>query len=141
MTVSELLGKLLAPDSPWLLALAVLVLVAAAGIGRRLFASQRAQGARIGALERRADSERTRRRQVEAELVELGIPLPYWPDDPADPRELAVLRRRLRELDVPPPADDEDLEDEYYSAGRHGPTPTRAELATPPVPTPTPTRR
>lgn len=126
MTVAELLGKLLAPDSPWLLVLAVVVLVAAAAIGRRLVASLTRQGARIGALETLAEKERTRRRQVEAELLELGVTLPYWPDDPVDPRELAVLRRRIRELEVP--ADDREDQDEHY-----GPA-TSLELDRPPVP-------
>jgi hypothetical protein len=122
VSVGELVGKLVAPDSPWLFVFAVAVLVAAAGIGRRLFASITRQGARIGALENLARSEQTRRRQVEAELTELGIPLPYWPDDPHDPRELAVLRRRLRELQVPEPEDHDSR--------------TSLENSRPPVPVP-----
>lgn len=84
MTIVEALGRLLAPDSPWILFVAGLLVLGAAGIGRRLFGSLQRQGARIGRLERELDSEQTRRRQVEAELEAEGIPLPWWPPDGTD---------------------------------------------------------
>ena len=118
MSVAELLGKILAPDSPWLLVLAVGLLVAAAGIGRRLFASLQRLGGRVGALERLTESEQTRRRQVEDELLRCGVPLPVWPPDPVNARELATLRRRVRELDV-----HDDLDAEPMTTERPAPPP------------------
>lgn len=71
---------------PWL-ALALVLLGIAARIARNARASATRQGERIGELERRADSERDRRRQVEALLLDLAVPLPYWPPDgPDQPR-------------------------------------------------------
>lgn len=120
MTVAELAGKLLAPDSPWFLVLAVGLLVAAAGVARRLWSSVRRIGERVGTLETTATSERTRRQQVECVLLELGVPLPVWPSDPVSLRELAVLRRRASLVRD----DDEDQADELLT--------TEAPL--PPVP-------
>jgi hypothetical protein len=103
-TIGDLAGKLAGPESPWLLFVAGVLLLAAAGIGRRLMSSLQRIGARVGELERVSESERTRRRQVEAELAELGVPLPYWPPDgPHAPR----TRRPAPDLD-----DAEDLDDE-----------------------------
>jgi hypothetical protein len=131
VTVAELLGKILAPDSPWILVLAVALLVAAAGIGRRLFASLQRIGARVGALERLTESEQTRRRQVEAELLECGVPLPLWPADPASVRELAVLRRRVAGLSRPARGDGYDDEDQ---AAAHDAYPLTTERPAPPPP-------
>lgn len=122
MTVAELVGKLLAPESPWLFVVAVVVLATAAQIGRRLFASVRRLGARIGELERVSESERTRRRQVEAELVSLGVPLSLWPEDPPALREVASMRWRLADRD----RERDDLDDD--------PPATAAAYAAPPVP-------
>ncbi len=95
MTLADVLGTLRA-DSPVFLVLAVAVLSAAAATGRRVMASARRQGERIGALEALTKSEQTRRRQVEAELIECGVPLPYWPEDPLPP---PVRRPRRRDED------------------------------------------
>ena len=88
----------------WASVFATLLLALAAAIARRISRrSAKPQGERLGSLERVLESERTRRRQVEALLVQrYGIQLPYWPPDgPNQPR---------------PPADrwddDEDQDDE-----------------------------
>lgn len=127
MSVTELAGKILSPDSPWFLVVAAGILAAAAAIGRRLWASLRRIGERVGKLETELVSERTRRQQVECVLLEDGIPLPVWPGDPANLRELAVLRRRVAIL----ARDDEDQDDDY----RAGPLTSLADEAPlPPVP-------
>jgi hypothetical protein len=132
VTVAELLGKLLAPDSPWLLVVAVLVLVAAAGIARRLFRSVAGIGARVGELERLTDSERTRRRQVEDLLLRLGIPLPYWPPDgPGQPSRPA--RAAARDASSPVDARRIDQDDELDQDDADDYT-REHELTRPPVP-------
>jgi hypothetical protein len=75
------------PGSPGLLLLAVVLLLAAAQVGRRLFGSLQRQGERIGALEQGARATELRRYQVEATLLGLGVPLPPWPDGP-HPRDV-----------------------------------------------------
>lgn len=72
------------PGSPLLAVITGVILVVAGWIARRVAASMRRQGVRVGALERAVKSERNRRRQVEQCLREHGIRLPYWPDDPAE---------------------------------------------------------
>lgn len=117
-TLGDVLGSL-RTDSPWLLVLAVALLSAAGAVGRRVTGSIGRIGARVGELEAVARSERNRRRQVEAELVALGIRLPYWPEDPPVP---ASWRRRR------PADDDEDQGDELP------PATTEASYSPPPVP-------
>jgi hypothetical protein len=81
----------------------------------RLSLSAARQGERLGKLEKVSELLALRRRQVEAELIDLGVDLPYWPPDgPTQPRA------RLR------PRADEDLADE----------PTAAEFARSRVPVP-----
>lgn len=87
---------------PWF-ALALVLLGIAARVARSQRQSATRQGERIGALERRADAERDRRLQVEAALIEYGIPLPWWPAD--GPQQ---HRRRTFA-----PYDDDDQADEY----------------------------
>jgi len=71
-------------DSPaWLVLCAVLLAIAGA-VARRQGLSARRQGARIGALEQLARTERIRRRQLEQVLREEGTKLPYWPGDPPE---------------------------------------------------------
>lgn len=125
MTVAELAGKILAPESPWFLVLAVALLVAAANVARRLWSSVRRIGERVGGLETLTTAERTRRQQVECALLELGVPLPVWPDDPPNLRELSVLRRRAARAELR-----EDLDDEEPPPGPL----TTAEPHLPPVP-------
>lgn len=97
MSAGEAVARLLSPESPWLFYVAGVLLLGAAGIGRRLFASQARQGARIGALEQKAEGERIRRLQLESVLEDEGSRLPYWPPDGA--RRPA---RELRDLDDEP---------------------------------------
>ncbi len=96
-TLADVLGSLRA-DSPWLLLVAGVVFAGAGAAYRRAAGSLQRIGARVGELEKTVTSERTRRRQVEAELEDAGIPLPYWPEDPPRP-EPAKRRRRLFDLD------------------------------------------
>lgn len=93
MTLGELAGQLLAADSPWVLAVAGVVFAVTGYVVRRLFASVRRIGGRVGDLERRADSEQTRRRQVERELRRQGIALPYWPPDGPNQEPAGSLAR------------------------------------------------
>lgn len=66
----------------WASAFAAVLLSLAAAIARRVTRrSARPQGERIGEVERVIRLERTRRQQVEATLIGLGVPLPYWPPD------------------------------------------------------------
>jgi hypothetical protein len=133
VTVAELLGKLLAPDSPWLLVVAVLVLVAAAGIARRLFRSVAGIGARVGELERLTDSERTRRRQVEDLLLRLGIPLPYWPPDgPGQPSRPA--RAAARDASPLEARAERDGYDDFEDDDQDDDLTREHELTRPPVP-------
>jgi hypothetical protein len=111
--------------APWWVGLAILLLSTAGAIARRT--SRRSnvpQGERLGRLERMASEERTRRRQLEAVLAELGVPLPFWPPDgPNQPRARVMPAPR------PPvsgfPTADEDLDDELtdYTAERRIPVP------------------
>jgi hypothetical protein len=68
----------------WATAFAAVLLSIAAGIARRITRrSARPQGERLGELERLVLLEQTRRRQIEAVLIDDGLPLPYWaPDGP-----------------------------------------------------------
>jgi hypothetical protein len=125
-TIGDLIGNLRA-DSPWLVLVAGVLLAAAGGVGKRLMASMQRIGARVGELERSRDSERTRRRQVEAELISLGIPLSLWPEDPPGLREVASMRRRLAVAD----REREDREDQ---ADEFPPETTERPYAPPPVP-------
>jgi hypothetical protein len=98
------------PGSPGLLLVAVVLLLAAAQVGRRVFASLQRQGARIGKLEQDARAAELRRYQVEATLLARGVPLPPWPNGP-HPRDV------LDQVDV---ADDGDpgtaqLSTQYFS--------------------------
>jgi len=70
-------------DPAWLVLCAVLLAIAGA-VARRQGLSARRQGARIGALEQLARTERIRRRQLEQVFREQGIKLPYWPGDPPE---------------------------------------------------------
>jgi hypothetical protein len=122
-TLGEVLGSLRA-DSPWLLLVAGVVFAGASAAYKRAAGSMQRIGARVGALETLAEKERTRRRQVEAVLLELGIPLPYWPDDPANGRELAVLRRRARLTDLENDNEDQDHEQPLTREAKLPPVPT-----------------
>lgn len=123
-TIGEVLTNARA-DSPWLVLVAGALLAAAAQVARRLFGSVARIGSRVGDLERLTDSERTRRQQVESVLLELGVPLPIWPGDPAPVRELAVLRRRDR---------DRDRDDEDQGEAQPDPYPLTTERPAPPPP-------
>lgn len=83
MTLGDLLGNANA-ETPIVVIVAGVLIAAAGWIGGRAFRSVRRQGARVGAVERKVSLEQTRRRQVEQLLRELRVPLPYWPDDPAE---------------------------------------------------------
>lgn len=108
-TFGDVVGKVLGPESPWLLVLTVALLAAAAGVARRLTGSLRRIGERAGELERVTESERTRRRQVEAELTALGVRLPYWPPDgPYQPRPVTSASVADDGYDDEDPADDDD---------------------------------
>jgi hypothetical protein len=63
-----------------------LLLTAAGTVARRQLQSARAQGARIGRLERNAVLERVRRVQTERVLRSLDVYVPPWPldDEPLD---------------------------------------------------------
>jgi hypothetical protein len=106
-TVAELIGSIRA-DSPWLVLLAGVLLAGAGAVARRLTGSLGRIGARVGSLERIAASERTRRRQVEQALRDLGVPLPYWPPDGPPPDARPVRAR----------ADDEDQADDDATRAR-----------------------
>jgi hypothetical protein len=88
----------LAAAAPWL-AVAVLSLLLCLWVyrqGRRGLAelrkdcagSARAQGERIGQLERDVDLLSVRRRQIEAALEDDGLRLPWWPPDGPRPRDI-----------------------------------------------------
>lgn len=113
---------------PWL-ALALVLLGIASRIARAARNSARAQGERIGALEKQAESEKLRRQQVEAHLMGLGIRLPWWPADgrPAPSYEPYSGPGPWPEDGVPLPYDEE--EDGY----RDGPE-TNASPRIPPLP-------
>lgn len=96
------------PGSPVLAITTAVLLLAAAWIARRVYGSMRRQGARVGKLEQTARLERSRRRQVEQSLREVGIPLPYWPDDPP---ELYLAGVRTRDDDQA----DEQADDPHTS--------------------------
>lgn len=108
----------------WASAFAAVLLSLAAAIARRVTRrSARPQGERIGEVERVIRLERTRRQQVEATLIGLGVPLPYWPPDgPNQPRPVGYPRRDVDQRDV------EDDLDELRTA----------EAPRPPVPPPSP---
>jgi hypothetical protein len=118
----------LAQAAPWL-AVGVLALVAAAWVyrqGRRQNATTKAelqtsavrQGKRLGELEKVCELLILRRKQVEYELLALGVDLPFWPPDgPDQPRP----RRREPVQDV---AEDQDGEaDTAYAAPERVPVP------------------
>lgn len=118
------------PGSPTLAIATAVIFIAAGWIARRVAASIRRQGARLGAVERSLKSERNRRRQVEQCLREHGIRLPYWPDDPAELYAAYSGPGPWPEDGVPlPRADDEPatnhLQTQYFSrhALRKEPTP------------------
>jgi hypothetical protein len=136
MTVGEILG-VVQRDSPVLVLLAVVLLAGAAAAYKRAAGSLQRIGGRVGELEQTVASEQTRRQQVEAVLIELGIPLPVWPADPVNLRELAVLRGRSRREESRREREDEreDLED-----GAGDELLTR-EAPLPPVPAFTPDER
>jgi hypothetical protein len=77
------LASVLEGELPWwATAFATVLLALAAGIARRITRrSARPQGERLGDLERRLTLEQTRRRQIEAVLIDDGLRLPYWPPD------------------------------------------------------------
>lgn len=87
------------PGSPGLLLVAVVVLLAAARVAQRVFASLQRQGTRIGALEQDARATELRRYQVEACLLARGIPLPPWPAGP-HPRDVVDLVDDDEDLDT-----------------------------------------
>lgn len=78
------LSGLSAAAGPWF-ALALVLLSIAGRVAVNQRRSATGQGQRIGRVEGIVEAERTRRRQVEAELIACGIPLPYWPSDPLPP--------------------------------------------------------
>lgn len=92
----------------WSTAFATVLLALAGAVARRVTQrSARPQGERLGEIERRQELERTRRRQVEALLLDLGVQLPYWPPDgPNQPRPRPYRDDMADELDDP--ADDVD---------------------------------
>jgi hypothetical protein len=109
------LSHLAASGVPEWIGLALTLLAIANKVAKNQRRSAYNQGQRIGALEQGLKEERTRRRQTEAVLCQLGVPLPFWPPDgQGQPRP-----RRLA---------DEDLDEEP------GPYPMTAEAARPPVP-------
>jgi len=83
MTLGDLLGNA-TTETPLVVLIASAILAAAGWIGRRVARSIARQGARLGTVEKVLKSERLRRRQLEQILREERIPLPYWPDDPAE---------------------------------------------------------
>jgi hypothetical protein len=116
---------------PWWLSLAAVLLGIAGRVARNARRSAFRQGERLGELERRADSERTRRQQVESLLIGLGVPLPYWPPDgPLQPRDrrssgwtpssAAGPQEDFRSDDLD---DDDDLADDPETAVRRVPVP------------------
>lgn len=81
------LRQLASSGLPEWLGLALTLLGVAWRVASTARRSARLQGERIGELERRASLEQTRRRQVEAVLLDDGLRLPYWPPDgPNQPR-------------------------------------------------------
>jgi hypothetical protein len=82
-TLADLFGNANG-QTPLIVLIAGVILLAAGWIGRKAFASQQRQGRRLGVLEQLLTSERTRRRQLEQTLREHGIHLSYWPGDPAE---------------------------------------------------------
>jgi hypothetical protein len=121
------LQQLLEGQLPWwATAFATVLLSLAAAIARRVTRrSARPQGERLGELERIVRLERTRRQQVEAQLIGLGVPLAYWPPD-----GLQQPRRPRRDWHVDlPPRDDEDQVDEDLVEDLR-----TAEAPRPPVP-------
>jgi hypothetical protein len=109
----------------WASLFATLILALAAAIARRISRrSARPQGERIGDLERQFYLERTRRRQVEAVLLDLGVPLAYWPPDgPNQPRPRPA----------PAPLDDED-DDQADDFEELGPETIARRVPVPPLP-------
>lgn len=128
-TLGDLLGQ---RDTPVILLLAGVLLLAAAWIGRRAFASQARQGRRLGVLEQRLRSETTRRRQVEQTLREQGLELPYWPDDPAELHGITARRSYDPYAGRGPwPQDGVPLP---YGDNEHDPQTAEATVMRPPVP-------
>jgi hypothetical protein len=109
---------------PWF-AIALVLLSIAGRVAVNQRRSATGQGQRIGRLETIVETERTRRRQVEAELVACGIPLPFWPPDPLPPnlRHRATDPRGRVDVDV-----DEDLDDDEPL------TAERPRIPVPPLP-------
>jgi hypothetical protein len=119
----------IAQSAPWI-AVGVLALVAAAWVyrqSRRAIAAAKAemqlsalrQGKRLGELEKVCELLLLRRRQVEWELLDMGVELPYWPPDgPEQPRP----RRRQ------PVEDQADDEPTDYSPPRVPVPPLPADL-------------
>jgi hypothetical protein len=101
VSVADVAAKLLDPESPWPLAVLVLVLVVAGGVFRRQQTTLRRFGARVGVLETSLQLETTRRRQVEEELRADGYRLPFWPLDGAVPAAPALTSHELRLPPVP----------------------------------------
>jgi hypothetical protein len=132
------LAQLLVSDSPWLLVVAGLLLVAALFLARQLWASVRRLGARIGEMERVSESERTRRRQVEAVLQDEGIPLPYWPPDGPHQPAAARFPAQSRSSGWPAPPRTEDFpaddEDEPYADEGENFTREHGRIPVPPLP-------
>lgn len=87
MTVSDVLQL-----AGVLVTAAGLLLTAAGAVARRQLQSARAQGARIGRLERMTVLERVRRIQVEQVLRELNVYVPPWPLDDESIDEDLVAR-------------------------------------------------
>lgn len=124
------------PADSWLIFLAGAVLTVAGAVARKVSGSMQRQGARLGELEQLAAAERRRRQQVETVLMEMGVALPYWPDDPPELRDLALqaARRSAAALRASaatrtPPKGDYLDSDEYratvpYSSARHASTTT-----------------
>jgi hypothetical protein len=110
----------------WASLFATLLLALAAGIARRISRrSARPQGERLGEIERRQELERTRRRQIEAVLLDLGVPLPYWPPDgPNQPRPRPA----------PAPLDDELDDDQADQLEELGPETMTRRVPVPPLP-------
>lgn len=87
---------------PEWIALAVTLLGIAWRVARGARASAQRQGERIGQLERRADLEQTRRQQIESELIDDGLRLPFWPPDGPIERQLRPAPRIYDDADVEP---------------------------------------
>jgi hypothetical protein len=77
-----------------LLPMAVVLLWTISSAAKRGFSSVKRLGERVGRLEQAANTERTRRRQLERVLAECDVYVPPWPDEDDDDEPLPQPRRR-----------------------------------------------